>query len=123
MEVTKLEDIKNKAAIEVTLPGWDEEPFICKLKRISVMDLSAQGKIPNTLLGTVSDLFGKKLKIENGEGIKNMAETINLFCKCAMVEPTYEEVEGINPLTDDQRLAIFDFTQSGVRKIRPSDTK
>lgn len=123
MSITKLEDIKKKAAIEVTLPGWDEEPFVCKLKRISMLELATNGKIPNTLMSTVIDMFEKKLTVKEDKDIKNMAEAVNLFCKCAMIEPTYDEVEAINPLTDDQRLAIFDFTQTGVRKIKPSDKK
>lgn len=123
MSVTRLEDIKKKAAIEVTLPGWDDEPFVCKLKRVSVLDLASKGKIPNPLLGTVIDMFEKKAQIEKPEDMSNMFSVINLFCEAAMVEPTYNEVENIVPLTDDQRMAIYNFAQDGVMKIQPNSEK
>lgn len=123
MSVTSIEEIKKKAAIEVELPGWDNEPFICKLKRVGVLGLASSGKIPNTLMSTAMGMFEKKLDVKEPDDIKNMAEVINLFCKEAMVEPKYDEVQAVNPLTDDQRLAIFDFTQDGVKKVKPSSKK
>lgn len=123
MGITNLETIKAKAGIEIALPGWDNDPFVCKLKRVSVLELAAKGKIPNALMSTVVDIFEKRVQVKKEEDLKGMAEAVNLFCEMSMVEPTYEEVEDINPLTDDQRLAIFDFAQSGVMKIRPSSTK
>lgn len=118
--VTSLDTLKSKAVQEVKLPGWDNEPFVCKLKRVSVFDLASRGKIPNPLLGTVIDMFEKKAKVEKPEDMTNMFEVINIFCKEAMVEPTYEEVENIVSLTDDQRLAIYDYAQDGVRRLIPS---
>ena len=35
---------------EVELIGWGEEPFVCKLKRPSMLGLVANGDIPNPLL-------------------------------------------------------------------------
>lgn len=123
MAVTKLEDIKKKAGIEVPLPGWDDEPFICKLKRVGVFDLASRGKIPNPLLGTVIEMFEKKARIEKPEDMVKMFDVINLFCKEAMVQPTYDEVETIVSLTDDQRMAIYNFAMDGARKIQPNPTK
>lgn len=123
MSVTSIEEIKKKAAIEVELPGWDNKPFICKLKRVGVLGLASSGKIPNTLMSTAMGMFEKKLDVKEPDDIKNMAEVINLFCKEAMVEPKYDEVQAVNLLTDDQRLAIFDFTQDGVKKVKPSSKK
>ena len=35
MAVTSLENLKKLSeGQEVELPGWDDEPFICKLKRL-----------------------------------------------------------------------------------------
>lgn len=124
MSVTKLEDIKKISGVEVPLPGWiPEEPFICRLKRVSILDLATKGKIPNPLLGTVIDMFEKKAKIDKPEDMVQMFDVINLFCEVSMVEPTYEEVENIVSLTDEQRMEIYNFAQEGVRKIQPTPEK
>ena len=117
--VTSIEDIKKKLTTEVSIHGWDDEPFVCRLKRVGILDMASSGKIPNALMGTVVALFDKRVELKKAEDIKNMAEVINLFCKVAMIEPTYEEVEAIMPLTDEQRMDIFTFTQSGVKMITP----
>lgn len=124
MAITSLSEIKAKSAIEVMLPGWDNDPFVCKLRRVGLMDMVANGKIPNPLMETVTKLFEGNLNKEEGktaeDKYKGMYEGLNFFCKAAMVEPTYEEVEAIMPLTDNQRFMIYKFATEGVMMLAPS---
>ncbi|MHC1681393.1 MAG: hypothetical protein AB6733_00270 [Clostridiaceae bacterium] len=124
MAITSLNEIKAKAAIEVVLPGWDNDPFICKLRRVGLMELVANGKIPNPLMETVTELFEGKLNKDDvktsEDKYKRMYEGLNFFCKAAMVEPTFEEVEEIMSLTDNQRFMIYKFATDGVMMITPS---
>lgn len=127
MAVTSLSEIKAKSTIEVILPGWDNDPFVCKLRRVALMDMVANGKIPNPLMETVTELFEGKLNKDDVKGAedkyKRMYEGLNFFCKAAMVEPTFEEVEAIMPLTDNQRFMIYKFATDGVMMISPSSEK
>ena len=46
---------------EIELPGFAaEETISVRLRRPSMMLLAAEGKIPNTLLASVEDSFGKR---------------------------------------------------------------
>lgn len=115
--VTDLEYIKNISnGQEVELSGWEEGiPFVCKLKRISMLNLVAKGKVPNPLLPAVMNLFdGKKEKV-NKVTAKEMTDIIELFCKETLVEPQYKEVSDY--LTDLQRTEIFNYAQGGVRQL------
>jgi len=127
MAITSLDKIKEKAVIEVTLPGWDSEPFVCKLKRINLMDAMAKGMIPNPLMGTVIELFEGKISKENikdtEERYKKLYDGLSFFCQESMVEPTYDEVEAIIPLTDNQRFTIYRFATDGIMPLAPSTKK
>ncbi len=51
------------------LIGWGEEPFVCKLKRPSMLGLVANGDIPNPLLNAAYILFN---------GAKTTKDVINM---------------------------------------------
>lgn len=125
MPVTSLDKIKEKAAIEVTLPGWDNEPFICKLRRINLIDMVANGSIPNPLMTTVIELFEGKITKDEiqdpQERYKKLNEGMGFIAEKAMVEPTYEEVTDIMPLTDDQKYSIYKFAVAGTGVFAPSN--
>lgn len=116
--VTSLEYIKNITnGTEVEISGWEEKtPFVCKLKRVSLLNLVGKGTIPNPLMGPVMALFdGDKAKIDKINA-KEMADIIELFCKVTLVEPSYEDVE--DSLTDVQRTEIFNYAQGGVSQLK-----
>lgn len=115
LKVTKLEDLKKLNEGEVIeLPAFDDNtPFTAKLKRPSLLSLCTGGSIPNELLGNVQELFEGKQKSD----IKKYAEVLDIVIKAAMVEPDYDEVKEF--LTDLQRLAIYSYTQNGVRALIP----
>ncbi|MBB6716272.1 hypothetical protein [Clostridium gasigenes] len=121
MAITNLEELKAKKYIEVDLPGWDiGDVFTCKLKRTNLLDLAAKGKIPNTLMGTVVDLFkGNGPVPEDEASLKTINELSELFCEVTMVEPTFKAIQETIGMTDDQKIAIYNFAIKGVRALEP----
>lgn len=117
MEVTNIDYIKKISdgqVIEIT--GWEEDiPFICKVKRVSLLNLVSKGRIPNSLLGPVMALFdGDKEKVDKIDA-KQMADIIEIFCSGTLVNPSYEEVGDY--LTDTQRTELFNFAQGGLKQL------
>lgn len=123
MAITSVSELKNKAVIELTLPGYTVgDDITVGVRRPSIMDLAATGKIPNPLMAAASKLFKDgaldtittKLK-DDGKDMKEFAEVLHCVAKAALVQPTYDQLEeaGI-PLTDVQLMMIYDFVLDGV---------
>ena len=103
---------------EIELPGFAaEETISVRLRRPSLMLLAAEGKIPNTLLASVEDLFEKGDK--NTVSFKERAEIFRIVATASLVSPSWEELQnaGVN-LTDLQLLYIYNFSQTGVDTLR-----
>lgn len=115
MEVTKTDDLKKFSEGEIIeLPSFDDDtPFVAKLKRPSLLMLCMAGEIPNQLLGVAQELFEGRQKSD----IKKYADVLDVIINAAMVEPLYEDVKQY--LTDMQRMAIFAYTQGGVKALIP----
>ena len=109
MAVTSIEDLKKIAeGQEVELIGWGEEPFVCKLKRPSMLGLVANGDIPNPLLNAAYILFNGVKTTKDVINMKEQKELLTIMAKAAMVEPTYDDLEKIGlELTDAQLLEIY----------------
>lgn len=124
------EQFKQLAFQIIALPGFskDSEPIHVKIRAAGVMNLIANGKIPNTLLGKVTELFGETSTVikdnaslasitdqqkkealdrlnKTDTGIQDMAELLRVFAEASMVEPTYAEVGEY--MTDEQLMTIF----------------
>lgn len=124
------EQFKQRAFQVIALPGFakGDEPIHVKIRAAGVMNLVANGKIPNTLLGKVTELFGetstvtkdnvslesitdqqKKEALEKlnktDTGLQDMAQLLRVFAEATMVEPTYAEVGEY--MTDEQLMTIF----------------
>lgn len=125
MAVTSLENLKKLSeGQEVELPGWDEEPFICKLKRPSLLGLVEGGQIPNPLLNAAYILFNGVKTQKDVLNLKDQKEILDIVARAAMVEPTYQQLKDIGlELTDLQLLDIYNFTQLGVRSLISFRTK
>lgn len=125
-KITSIEELKQYVGGKVVqLPDFaDGQPFFAKLRRPSILALAKEGKIPNTLLTSVNELFSgsnpvKKQKI-NGEQdqLKEMFAIFDLLCEASFVEPKYEELKAANiELTDQQYTFIFNYTQNGVAAL------
>lgn len=125
MAVTSIEDLKKIAeGQEVELIGWGEEPFVCKLKRPSMLGLVANGDIPNPLLNAAYILFNGAKSTEDVINMKEQKELLTIMAKAAMVEPTYDDLEKIGlELTDSQLLEIYNYTQIGIKALTSFRTK
>ena len=62
-----------------------------------------------------------------GKGATNMNElfeVIDVIVEAALLEPTIEDIHSVDmELTDDQLMAIFSYTQRGVKGLEQFRTK
>lgn len=125
LSIDQLREIARGKLVE--LPGFNgDDTFPCRLRRPSLLVLAKSGKIPNALLTQANGIFNRGTRAamqavsdeENPEMLSDMFSLCEILCDSAMVEPTYQEVKdaGID-LTDEQMMAIFAFTQNGVKAL------
>ncbi|UZQ49113.1 hypothetical protein [Clostridium kluyveri] len=122
LEVSSLEEIRQNASGEIIeLSGWNSKPFYAKVKRVSLLDLVSEGIIPNSLLAAAEQVFQVKgAKKNNTEELnfKENAKIFDIIAKTVLVEPTYEDLLSIDvKLTDNQRMELFYYAQSGVKGL------
>lgn len=120
-QITSIDDIKKySGGAIVELPPFDGvHTFIAKLCRPSMLMMVKKGKIPNTLLNQATQLFQKGAgSLGKDNTISDMYDIIEAVCECALVKPTYREIKeaGLS-LTDEQMMAIFSYTQQGVKAL------
>jgi hypothetical protein len=84
--------------------------------------LAKSGKIPNTLLATANELFSKGgagLDADDPQMLSNFYDTCRVICEAALVQPTLADIESAGlTLADDQIMAIFNYTQAGVKALQ-----
>ena len=124
------EQFRQKSFQIIPLPGFgkDAEPIYVQILSPGLMNLIAKGRISNTLLGKVTELFGETQEVtkdnldmksitddqkrkaleklnKSDSGLQDMAELLRVFAEAALVQPTYQEVGEY--MTDDQLMTIF----------------
>lgn len=106
----------------VKLPDFSEgQPFYARLRRPSMLSLMSNGKIPNSLVITANRLFnGKGMDDRNENSMSEVLQLLEVICESAFVEPPYKELKeaGVH-LTDQQYMAVFNYTQEGVKALEP----
>ena len=106
----------------VKLPDFSEgQPFYARLRRPSMLSLMSNGKIPNSLVITANRLFnGKGMDDRNENSMSEVLQLLEVICESAFVEPSYKELKeaGVH-LTDQQYMAVFNYTQEGVKALEP----
>lgn len=126
-EVISIEKLKEYSKGElVELPGFiDSEPFVVRLKKPSILNMAKTGKIPNELLVDANNLFSggvSKVATSNimkPEMLNNLYELLDVICKECFVQPTYDEIKEAGlELTDEQYMAVFSYTQNGVKALK-----
>ena len=104
----------------VKLPDFSEgQPFYARLRRPSMLSLMSNGKIPNSLVITANRLFnGKGMDDRNENSMSEVLQLLEVICESAFVEPSYKELKeaGVH-LTDQQYMAVFNYTQEGVKAL------
>lgn len=131
-KVCTIEDLKRVFDGEIVdLPGFSAEMpvFTVRLRRPSLMGMVKNGKIPNDLLVEANKLFTKGTagtmtsNIADPDAMKNMFALLDTLCEASFVEPKYKDLQanGIE-LTDEQLLAVFNYTQNGVDALKQFHT-
>nr|WP_236900451.1 esterase [Clostridium estertheticum] len=121
MEVTNLEQLKKMAEADILeLPRFKKDiPFNVKVKRVSLLNLISKGVIPNTLLSAAEELFYGK-KSSKSVDLKEMTKVMFILAEIALVEPSIKDLDSVGlELTDEQIVAIFNYTQEGIKEIEP----
>lgn len=124
MSVTSLADLQKYAAgTVVRFPDFAEgQPFVARVRRPSMLVLAKSGKIPNTLLATANELFAKGgagMDTDDPKMLGNFYDTCRVICEAALIQPTMAEIESAGiALSDDQIMAIFNYTQTGVKALQ-----
>lgn len=120
MEITNIEKLKNlSTGVVVQLPSFgDGEPFVCKVKRASLLGLASSGIIPNTLLVAAHQVFFGSSDKDKKATLKETSEIYKIVAKACLVEPSYEELQSIGlELTDDQIIGLFNYSQEGIKAL------
>lgn len=121
--VTSITDLKRYAAGQVVeLPSFaDGMPFVAQLRRPSMLFLAKTGQIPNTLLSKAGQLFnggGAGLDADDANMLSDVYDIAMVIANAALVSPTLDEIhEAGLELADDQIMAIFNYTQGGVKAL------
>ena len=123
LKVTPLYELEQYAKGEIVeFPSFAEnQPFVAKVRRPSMMVLMKTGKIPNSLLATANALFsGNSERNLDDDYFKDMLDILDVIAEASFVEPTWHELKeaGIE-LTDEQYTFLFNYSQRGVRALEP----
>lgn len=119
LKIMSIDEIAKKAEPEVVaIPGWNDDFINVRLKRPSMLSMASKGQIPNSLLSAAQKVFTST--IDSTVTMKDLNEVVDAVVKAALYEPTWEAFEeaGIE-LTDDQKVAIFSYTQKGIDGLYP----
>ncbi len=123
MEITSVSDLQNYArGTIVRFPDFAEgQPFVARVRRPSMLVLAKSGKIPNTLLTAAGELFTKGsggMDSDSDKMLGDMYDIMHIICESALMQPTLKEIEEIGlSLSDDQMMAIFNYSQAGLKAL------
>lgn len=121
MEITNLQQLKKMAECDIIeLPRFKKEiPFNVKVKRVSLLNLVRKGVIPNSLLSAAEELFYGKQASKDVD-LKQLTNVMFIMSENALVEPSIKDLKEVGlELTDEQIVALFNYTQEGVRELEP----
>lgn len=122
-KITSFEDLQKVGRGEVVqFPDFSGGvPFVARVRRPSILALAKMGRIPNDLLVQAGQIFNDGaggLDSSSANMLPDMYAICEIICRAALIEPTYDEITqaGVE-LTDEQIIAIFNYTQSGVKAL------
>lgn len=121
-KITSITDLQNYArGTVVEFPPFGEnQPFVARVRRPSLLIMAKSGKIPNSLLGTANQLFTGEgsSRIADDNLLKDTYDVCRIMAESALIEPSLTDIENAGlELSDDQMMAIFNYTQAGVRAL------
>ena len=121
--VTDIVDLRSYANGQIVeLPPFAEGmPFVARLRRPSMLFLAKTGQIPNTLLAKAGQLFnggGSSLDSDDTSMLSDVYDIAMVVIKASLVSPTIDEIKDAGlELSDDQIMAIFNYTQGGIKAL------
>ncbi len=124
LHVTTPEELKSYSVGSVVeLPAFAEgQPFVAMLRRPSMLLLAKTGQIPNQLLHKAGQLFaggGAGLDTDDDNMLSEIYDIAMTIVKTALVAPSLDEIHSAGlELTDEQIMAIFNYTQGGVEALK-----
>lgn len=123
MNITSLSDLQSYASgTIVRFPDFAEgQPFVARVRRPSMLVLAKSGKIPNKLLTAAGELFtkgGSGMDSDNENMLGDVYGICEVIAKATLMQPTYDDIINAGmELSDDQIMAIFNYTQNGVKAL------
>lgn len=123
LKVTSLEELKVYAKGQVVeLPPFaEDQPFVARLVRPSMIDMIGTGAFPNELLEKATELFMEgagSIKSEEVGSLKGIKNVMEYIFEASFVEPTYSQIKELGlKLTDDQKMFVFNYCQMGVKAL------
>lgn len=124
MSVISAKEFKEKATRVIQIDGFEAgEKIEVRIKPASILNLMIRGKLPNSLLNVVQEVFGDVDEINNklqndSETMKAAMQLMDLVCEQCLVEPKYSEIAEF--LTDNQKSQIMIEAQGNVTAATPS---
>lgn len=124
LNVTTIDEMREYAkGTLVELPPFAEgQPFVARLRRPSILALAKAGKIPNQLLSKAGKLFNSGaagLDTDDENMLTDVYDIAMTIVKAALVSPTVEEIADAGlELSDNQIMAIFSYTQTGIEALK-----
>lgn len=124
--ITELKQYAKGSVVELP-PFAEDQPFIARVKRPSLLGMVKSGKIPNSLISKTNELFSNSQEVFNPDDDKMMSDMydiMELIVRETLVEPTYEQIKEAGlELTDDQIMYLFNYGQQGVKALETFRTK
>lgn len=120
--VAQLATYKHGMVVELP-PFADGQPFVARMCRPSMLALVKAGRVPNTLLNQATSMFANGVGALNATGknstnINELFDVIDVVVEAALLEPKLSDIRAAGiELTDDQLMAIFSYTQKGVKAL------
>lgn len=123
--VISLDEIRQRAHGQVIeIPDWDGRGTIkVRVRKIDITPIILRaGVIPNSLKVKAQEVFEgeapKRLKADEVElEMEKLLPALDAIAKEAMVEPGYDDIQAILPLTLNQKMAIFRFVTEEVQLL------
>ena len=123
MHITTVSDLQSYAkGTIVRFPDFgDGQPFVARVRRPSMLVLAKQGKIPNSLLTAAGELFSKGgagLDADNENMLGDMYGIMDIIATASLIEPSMQDIKSVGmELSDDQLMAIFNYSQAGIKAL------
>lgn len=123
MRPTTVDELRKYASgAVIKLPNFaDGMPLYVRMRRPSMLDMIASGKIPNPLASIAASLFakgGRAIDAQDPGQVKELVDIFHIFCEVSFVEPTYQQIKEAGlELNDEQLVFVSNYIQGGTKAL------